>query len=85
MSIDDKENEQEEEQEDKNLSFSNDSWIRHVEYSPLNKTMMVTTQKDNFECQGVPLEVYEEFKSAPSKGSYFNRNIKGKYNHEYFK
>jgi len=76
---------EEEEKTEENLSFSNDSWIRHVEYNPSNKTMMVTTAKDSYELQGVPLEIYSEFAKAPSKGKYFNANLKGQYSHAYFK
>jgi hypothetical protein len=66
------------------LEFSHNSWIRQVTYNKSTKQMLITTEKSSYECQGVPLEIFEEFASAPSKGSYFNRNIKGKFNHEYF-
>lgn len=82
------ESEQEEENEEDigdDLSFSHNSWITHVKYNTKSKRMMVNTQKgDSYELEGVSLETYLEFASAPSKGSYFNRNLKGKYSHKYF-
>lgn len=32
-----------------------------------------------YEYRNVPLEVYRAMKRAPSKGTYFNQRIKGKY------
>lgn len=64
--------------------FTHTSWIRQVTYNPLTRRMMVTTQSDSYECQDVSQEIFIEFSQAPSKGSYFNRNIKGKFNHEFF-
>lgn len=64
--------------------FQHTSWIRHVTYNPIDKRMMIQTERDTYECQGVPQEVFIEFSQAPSKGSYFNRNIKGRFQHEYF-
>lgn len=66
------------------LTFSHDSWIRAVTYNTTTKQMLVITEKSSYECQGVPQTVFEEFAQSESKGSYFNRNIKGKYSHEYF-
>lgn len=76
--------EEEEEEVGEDLSFSHDSWIIHVKYNTKSKLMMVNTQKGSYELEGVSLETYLEFASAPSKGSYFNRNLKGKYSHKYF-
>lgn len=65
-------------------SFNNDSWIREVQYNSTTKAMLVITEKSQYELQDVPLETFKEFAQAPSKGSYFNRNLKGRYSHEYF-
>lgn len=69
------------------LSFDNDSWIQHVEYDTETKQMRITMKggkKNIYECQGVSLDVYEEFEKAGSRGNFFNNNIKGKYNFEWF-
>lgn len=66
------------------IEFSGDSWITHVMYNKKTRAMLVSTQKSSFECQDVPLKVYESFSQASSKGKYFNSYIKGKYMHEYF-
>jgi len=79
------EQKEEQEEEQPTLSFSNDSWIAHVKYNPNTSEMVITMAKGNeYACQGVSLELFNEFKSASSKGKYFNANIKGKYSHEYF-
>lgn len=68
-------------------SFDNDSWIQHVEYDTETNEMVITMKggtKNKYACQSVPDEVYEEFKRAGSRGTYFNNNIKGKYLHEWF-
>jgi hypothetical protein len=33
-----------------------------------------------YECEGVPQDVWSEFKRAESKGKYFNKYIRGQYN-----
>ena len=38
-----------------------------------------------YTCINVPKFVYNGFKEATSKGSFFNKNIRGKYKHKYFK
>jgi len=85
MSEEEEKEEEEEEDTGENLSFSNDSWITHVKYNTKSQLMMVSTQKDSYELQGVPLEIYLGFAKAPSKGKYFNASLKGKYSHAYFK
>ena len=54
-------------------NFTHSSWIQSVSYDDETQFMKVTTQKDTFELAGVDLKTYQEFKSAPSKGSYFNK------------
>lgn len=72
-------------EEDKILGFTHDSWIQSVEYNTETKALTVQTERgDSYELQDVPREVYDEFAKAPSKGSYFNRNLKGQYSAELF-
>lgn len=68
--------------------FDNDSWIQHVEYDDESQQMRIVMKggkKSVYECQDVPKDVYDTFKSAPSRGSFFNTNIKGNYIHKWFK
>ncbi len=65
-------------------SFSGSSWISDVQYDTETEYMLVTINGKEHECKGVPESVYDEFKRAPSKGKYFNANIKGQYNHSIF-
>ena len=69
------------------LEFDNDSWIQHVAYDTETKQMRITMKggkKNIYECHGVEQDVYDEFKKAPSRGNFFNNNIKGNYNFEWF-
>ena len=69
------------------LEFDNDSWIQHVAYDTETKQMRITMKggkKNIYECQNVSQDVYDEFKKAPSRGNFFNNNIKGNYNFEWF-
>lgn len=69
------------------LEFDNDSWIQHVSYDTDTQEMAITMKggkKNVYACQGVPLEVFEAFKNAGSRGKFFNENIKGRYNHTWF-
>lgn len=60
------------------------SFIQGAIYDDETLRMLIYIGDDTFECQGVPVQVWQEFKQSPSKGQYFNRNIKGLYQHEYF-
>lgn len=64
--------------------FHNDSWITFVEYDTDTQVMTVNTKIRTYECSGVPEEVYDAFDKAPSRGTYFNENIKGKYRDKFF-
>ena len=68
------------------LEFYGDSWIEHVVYNQETLEMLVYVKGSSnvYSCQNVPLEVYEAFDRAPSRGQYFNKYVKGKYNHEWF-
>ena len=41
--------------------------------------MVFVNSEDVYDYRGVPAAVYEELKKAESKGSYFVKNIKDKY------
>ena len=64
-------------------------FIRKVEYFPDLKEMAVTIERRGEEtryvCSNVPQFVYEDFERAPSRGIYFNRNVKGRFVHEIFR
>lgn len=69
------------------LEFSGESWISHVKYNEDTKAMSVTMKgksKNVYEMSDVPYEVYMDFKKSSSRGTYFNRNLKGKYQHAFF-
>ena len=65
-------------------SFGGSSWIGGAKYNTETETMQVYIGSDVYECVGVPSEVWDGFKNAGSKGSYFNANIRGQYNHSMF-
>ena len=61
---------------------SNSSWITSAKYYSCDgKTgyFIYTTKDHEYIHKGVPINVWEEFKNAPSKGSYYDYNIKHKY------
>lgn len=66
--------------------FEGVKFIQKVEYDEETKEMLITMQgyKNKYACVNVPLEVYEGFEKAESKGTYFNNVVKGKFLHEYF-
>ena len=56
------------------------SWITSANYYSCDgkKGYLIYTTNRGYQYihKGVPIEVWEEFKNAPSKGSYYNQNIK---------
>jgi len=57
--------------------------VRSVGYDPQSKTLEVEfTSGTVYRFDGVPAEVHEGLMSAESMGSYFARNIRGKYQSE---
>jgi len=64
------------------LLFVHDSWIKTVKYNIDSKTLLINEQ---YESQDVPLEIFIEFAVAPSKGKYYNNEIKGKFLNDNFK
>lgn len=55
--------------------------IKEISYdaATLVLTVVFVNSEDVYEYKGVPAAVYEELKGAESKGSYFVKNIKDKY------
>ena len=55
--------------------------IKEISYDASTQTLTVVfvNSEDVYEYRGVPASVYEELKNAESKGSYFVKNIKDKY------
>lgn len=61
---------------------SNSSWITSAKYLSCDKAtgfFIITTGNRTYIHQNLPLEVWEQFKKADSKGKFYNQNIKGKY------
>jgi len=65
-------------------SFSGSSWISGAKYDTETQIMQVYIGSDTYECVGVPEGVWSAFKNAGSKGQFFNKNIRGQYNHAMF-
>ncbi len=58
------------------------SWIIGLTYySCDNKKgfLVMETKKEKYIHQDIPVSIWRELKQAPSFGSYYNHNIKGKY------
>ncbi len=57
------------------------SLLKSVAYDAASSTLTVVMVEGNetYEFKNVPSSVYEELMAAESKGSYFVKNIKGKY------
>jgi len=67
------------------LEFTGNSWIERVTYNTTTWEMTVYVRKgDSYTLIDVPLEIFEAFRDAPSKGQYWNANLRNKYKHEYF-
>lgn len=57
--------------------------VRDIEYDPSSRTLWVTfvpTAK-RYAYRSVPLDVYEDFIHAFSKGTFFNRFIRDRYDY----
>lgn len=62
---------------------SNSSWITSAKYyscDGISGFLIYTTNRGyEYIHKGVPINVWEEFKNASSKGSYYDHNIRHKY------
>jgi KTSC domain len=56
----------------------NSSWVRSIDFSGGLLTI-VTNKGKRIVFLGVPPEVWERLQSAPSKGEFINKQIKGKF------
>lgn len=63
-------------------SFTGGSWIQGAKYNSETQLMQIYMSggSEVYECEGVDSDTWSEFKSAKSKGSYFNKYIRGKFN-----
>lgn len=54
--------------------------LDRVGYDPASKVLLVVFRdRSSYHYYGVPYAVFENLRSAPSKGAYFNRAIRGSY------
>ncbi len=62
-------------------SFAGTSWIAGAKYNSESQRMQIYigTKGEVYEFEGVDAETWSEFKSAKSKGKYFNSHIKGNF------
>ena len=63
-------------------SFTGDSWIQGAKYNSETQLMQIYMSggSEVYECEGVDSNTWSEFKRAKSKGSYFNKYIRGQFN-----
>ena len=63
-------------------SFTGDSWIQGAKYNSETQLMQIYMSggSEVYECEGVDSDTWSEFKRADSKGKYFNKYIRGKFN-----
>ena len=63
-------------------SFVGDSWIQGAKYDSKTQLMQIYMSggSEVYECEGVDSDTWSEFKRADSKGRYFNKYIRGKFN-----
>lgn len=63
--------------------ISNSSTIRKIAYDHANLTLYVTFKQGTvYKYERFPAVMWKEFKNAPSKGQFFVRSIKGKFNND---
>jgi hypothetical protein len=55
------------------------SFVEAVSYDLKQHTVGVTVQGKDYEYLNVPFDKFQEFVNSESKGSYFNRYVKGKW------
>jgi hypothetical protein len=55
------------------------SFIKGAEYNQKNKTLTIYIGDRSYNFMGVPPSKFKSLKAAKSKGKYFNRNLKGKF------
>lgn len=55
------------------------SFVGHVIYDSETQEMLITLSGEKYVFCGVPDRVFDSFEGSTSKGSFFNREIKGLY------
>ena len=62
-------------------SFAGTSWIQGAKYNDETKRMQIYIggEGEVYECDNVDPQTWLEFKKAKSKGSYFNKYIRGNF------
>ena len=63
-------------------NFYDSSTVKASTYEFESKTLYVGFGQVTYRYAQVPVEVYQEFATAPSQGIALNELIKGKYDHE---
>jgi len=63
------------------IDTSRSSWITGAEYFEANGHgyLILGMNGKDYTFEGVPPDVWEGFKAAPSLGGYYNANIRGRY------
>ena len=65
-----------------NVNTSNSSWIRGASFYSCDKNFgyfIIKTDKNKYIHKDLPTSVWNSFKKANSFGSYYNNNIKNRY------
>jgi len=65
-----------------NVNTSSSSWIRGASYYSCDGRigyLIIKTDKQDYIHKDLPIEVWRQFKSASSFGSFYNANIKNRY------
>ena len=61
----------------------NSSWIESISYDHDDSSLTVATKSgETYDHWEVPKDVAQEFKNAPSKGAFYNTNIRSLYDCE---
>lgn len=63
------------------MPYVNSSAISRIEYDAASATLSITFRESGktYDYYGVPAHVYAAFLAAPSKGQFFNDNIREQY------
>lgn len=55
------------------------STVHNAHYDPTTQTLRVAYKYGTYHYAGVPLELWEDLKVAPSAGSFLHQHVKGKF------
>lgn len=65
-----------------NVNTSKSSWVRGASFYSCDKKIgyfIIKTDKRNYIYKNLPISIWNSFKNANSFGSYYDRNIKNRY------